>query len=355
VATDLEVFRDMAAHRRPERLFYGAGFTPDLKRRVIEHIGTEEINKHYGFWRERGVDLKRLAGRPAPDYSRYWHGQELPPGTFINDWGVAEVPSGFYHFTGYLSPLRNATSLKELEEFAIEDQGDWDTSHMAGQVRQAHAEGKVTTAWIGHMYEIAWQIRGYEEFLLDTMDQPAWAECLLERLFQRNMNRAKAFAGAGVDFIRCGDDVANQNSLMFAPEVWRRLIHSRWAKVWATVKRIHPAAVIHYHTDGNVMAIVPELVEAGLDFLNPVQPECLDGDEVHRRWGGRLGFDGCIGTQSTMPWGTTDDVRKRVKEVVDKYGQTGGLIISPTHVLEPEVPLANIDAFAEACRQYGAR
>jgi len=84
-----------------------------------------------------------------------------------------------------------------------------------------------------------------------------------------------------------------------------------------------------------------------------VQPECMDFAEIHARFGDRLTFDGCIGTQSTMPWGTPADVRARVRECIDKYGQTGGLMLAPTHVLEPEVPLANIDALFDACREYG--
>jgi uroporphyrinogen decarboxylase len=101
------------------------------------------------------------------------------------------------------------------------------------------------------------------------------------------------------------------------------------------------------------MDIAEEMVEAGLDFLNPVQPECVDADVLKARLGKRLGLHGCIGTQSTMPFGEPEDVKRRVKECIDRYGQSGGLILAPTHVLEPEVPLANIDAFVEACREYG--
>ena len=108
-----------------------------------------------------------------------------------------------------------------------------------------------------------------------------------------------------------------------------------------------------YHSDGNVIDIVGDLIEAGLDILNPLQPEALDIDAIHKRYGDRLSFDGCIGTQSTMPWGTAEDVRARVKQVIEKYGQNGGLFIKPTHVLEPEVPLENIDALFDACREYG--
>jgi uroporphyrinogen decarboxylase len=226
---------------------------------------------------------------------------------------------------------------------------------MAAEVEQAHADGHAVTAWAGHMYESAWQIRGYEQFLMDTIERPAWAECLLERIFRNNLIAARAAAKAGVDKIGTGDDVANQNALMFSKDTWRKLIHSRWSKVWSEIKSISPETCIWYHSDGNIADIVPDMVEAGLDILNPLQPECLDVDAIYGEYGGRLTFDGCIGTQSTMPWGTPDDVRVRVKEVIEKYGRNGGLFISPTHVLEPEVPLENIDAYFDACREYGRR
>jgi uroporphyrinogen decarboxylase len=165
--------------------------------------------------------------------------------------------------------------------------------------------------------------------------------------------KARAAAAAGVDLLRCGDDVANQKTLMFARPTWKKLIHSRWSKLWDEVKSINPDMRIWYHSDGNVIDIVEDLADAGVDILNPLQPECLDVDEVHRRCGDRLTLDGTIGTQSTMPWGSSDEVRARVKEVIDKYGRNGCLIISPTHVLEPEVPLENIDALFDACREYG--
>lgn len=351
--TDLENFRATVEHRQPGRVLYYGSFVEDLHRRVVEHIGTSNLGEYYGFARAVGVGPRRPENLPPLDFSHYWEGEELPPGTRINGAGVAMVPSGFYHFYGYVSPLRNATALRELEEYPLEDYSRWDFSGMAEQVRAAHASGRYTQAWVGHMYETAWQIRGYEEFLVDTVDRPAWAECLLERLFQQNLIKARAAAEAGVDLLRCGDDVANQTAPMFALDTWRRLIHSRWAKVWEEAKRIHPDIRVFYHSDGNVTDLVPDMVDAGLDILNPVQPECLDVNDLHRRYGAHLTFDGTIGTQSTMPWGTPGEVRQRVREVIDKYGRRGGLIVSPTHVLEPEVPLENIDALFEACREYG--
>ena len=353
MATDREDFLATTSFQRPSRILYHAGFTADLHRRVVEHIGTSNIAQYYGFYQTQWVSLERPKDLPPLDFSKYWEGEELPEGTTINGQGVAMVPAKFYHFWGYISPLRNATSLKEIEEYPLEDLSLWGDSHMADQVATARAAGRVTAGSVGHMYETAWQIRGYEQFLLDTIERPAWAECLLQRIADNNLIKAKAYARAGVDILHCGDDVANQNALMFAPDTWRRLIHSRWKKVWQAAKEIHPDIRIWYHSDGNIEVIVPELIEAGMDILNPVQPECLDADAIHRRFGRQITFDGCIGTQSTMPWGTPDEVRARVKEVIEKYDQNGGLIIAPTHVLEPEVPLENIDALFEACREYG--
>ena len=351
--TDLENFRATLEHRRPGRIFYNAGFVADLHKRVKEHVGTDDIAKHYGFFGPVSIGPRKPESLPKLDFTKYWENEKLAEGTTINGEGVAMVPSGFYHFWGYISPLRNATSLSEIENYPMEELSKWDYSGMKATADKAHAEGKVVSAWIGHMYETAWQIRGYEEFLMDMMDRPAWAQCLLDRIAANNRVKAVEAAKAGADILNLGDDVANQNAMMFQPDLWRSMMHSRWAATWKAVKAANARSMIWYHSDGNILSIVPDLVEAGLDILNPLQPECLDIDEVHRRYGKRLTFDGCIGTQSTMPWGTPDDVRRRIKEVIEKYGRNGGLMISPTHVLEPEVPLANIDAFADACREYG--
>jgi uroporphyrinogen decarboxylase len=351
--THLENLQATLAHKRPAWVPYRAGFTPDLHRRMVEHTGTEDLVTHYGMTDLGGLTIAQPEGVPKLDFSPYWERGELPEGTEIDANGVAMVPSGYYHFWGYLSPLRNACKLSEIEDYPIEDIRDWDLSYLRKQVAERHAMGKVAGAHVGHIYETAWQIRGYEQFLIDMVERPSWAECLLERLAERNVQRAVALVEAGADVIRTGDDVANQNALMFAPGLWRRMIHARWVRIWQRIKEINPECRIWYHSDGNIAGIVGELADAGLDILNPLQPEAVDVDAVHERFGDRLTLDGCVGTQSTMPFGTPDEVRHRVREVVERYGQDGGLIVSPTHVLEPDVSVENVEAFFEACREYG--
>ena len=351
--TDLDNFQAITENRRPRQILYYAELTEDLHRRVSEHIGGSDYSKHYGFFNWVHLSLTRPAGRPPIDYQSYWKGEDLPQNATINSLGVAEVPSGFHHFWGYVSPLRNAATLSEIENYPLDDLSDWDDSSIAAKVAKAHAHGEVTMGFVGHMYESAWQIRGYEQFLIDMIDQPAWAECLLDRIAEQNRIKCLAFARASVDMIHCCDDVANQNGTMFSSKMWRKMIHSRWAKIWQAVKEVNSKIKIWYHSDGNITDLLPDLIDAGVDILNPVQPECLDIDAIYREYGRHVTFDGLIGTQTTMPFGSPNQVRDRVREVIDKYGQNGGLILSPTHVLEPDVTVANVEAFAEACRTYG--
>jgi uroporphyrinogen decarboxylase len=297
-----------------------------------------------------GVGPRPPAGRTPPDYSVYYAGEDLPPGTTINSDGVAMIPAGFYHFAKHHSPLRNARSLEQLRAYPLDNESTWTTDHMADRVARAHREGKVASGSIGHMYETAWQIRGYEQFLIDMIDQPAWAECLLDKLMARNLHRAQAAAAAGADLLHCGDDVANQKAMMFSVPMWRRFMLARWSRVWAAARRIKPDIHIWYHSDGNIVSIIPDLMVAGVTILNPVQPECMDPAWVRTRFPA-LNLHGTIGTQSTMPFGTADEVRRVVRERVERCGAGGRLILGPTHVLEPEVPIGNFEAYVEAASQ----
>lgn len=350
--THLEIFRATVKHEPHQEFLFCAGFTPDLERRIRDryHLQPEAgIAEYFGMYEPAAVQPKEPEVS-KPDFATYFEGVEKPEGSFINGLGVLEIPAKFYHFTGYISPLRNAKTFSELEKFPFPVAQGFDETGMKEKVAEAHQQGKVSSCWGGHMYESAWQIRGYEEFLMDTVERPEWCEYILDRLTERNLKIATAAARAGVDFLITGDDVANQRGLMFAPGVWRQLMKKRWAKVYTAARQIKPDIQIWYHSDGNVRDIIPELVEIGVTILNPLQPECLDLLEVKKRYGKLLVFDGTIGTQSTMPFGSPEEVKKVVRERKRNLGYDGALILAPTHILEPEVPLENIEAFVEACK-----
>ncbi|MBN1557952.1 MAG: hypothetical protein JW951_07380 [Lentisphaerae bacterium] len=355
---DLERFHATTQHRRPDRLLYYLNFTPDLERRVREREGLDgaaDLRTHFGGLREAGITLEPPAGWREPDWSVFFEDVEQPPGCRYDANGCLHVPTDTYHFTHRVSPLRHAVRFDEIKAaYPWNDWNRWGTAHFPKAVRDAHAAGAVAVGAIGHMYESAWQVRGYEPFLMDMIGEPETPHFILDYYKERNKRIAVAAAEAGADMLRTGDDVANQNALMFSKDMWREFMKTKWAEVYAAAKTVNPDIRIWYHSDGNITDIIDELIEIGVDILNPLQPECIDLQAVKRRYGSRLVMDGTIGTQTTMPFGTPDDVRACVRERVKTLGGDGALILSPTHVLEPEVPIENVLAFVEACRAYGA-
>ena len=345
-----ERFLAFARFEPVDRIPRHAGFTDSLHQRLTEHLGKNpyEFFDMDGGW---GHGLTPPEGFRPPDYSAFHpgrtHGKD---GFWIDGNGVGHQNHGFYHFTEYISPLRNAASIRELEEYPIVSNAGWSDQKLRESCAHAHAQGQYANVFVGHMYENAWQVRGYEEFLMDLLDRREWAELLLDRYCDGNLRCAVALAKAGYDCMSTGDDVANQTAMMFQPDLWRAVMKPRWAKVMQAARAIKPDIQIWYHSDGNVWDILDDLVEIGVTILNPVQPECMDIRAVRRRFGKRLAFDGCVGTQTTFPFGTADEVRRVVRDLATSLdGRKGGLMLGPTHVLEPEVPVENVAAFFDEC------
>jgi len=123
--------------------------------------------------------------------------------------------------------------------------------------------------------------------------------------------------------------------------------------VWAAARRVKPDILISYHSDGFIEPFIPELIEIGLDVLNPIQPECMDPADIKRKFGDRLAFFGTIGNQTTLPFGSPEDVRREIRQRIETVGKGGGLVLAPSHMIEPDVPWANIQAFFEAADECG--
>lgn len=348
----LEIFKATVAHETHEQYLFYANFTPELDRKIREQLQIEEdieLRKHFGMYTPIEVNLKPPKNAMHDNFSRYFCDMEIPKNAFINDLGVLNIPGSMYHFTRYISPLRNARTLKEIEDFPYPNVDGYTDEHMKEAVDKAHKDKDVTVCSLVHMYEDSWQIRGYTEFLMDMIENPEICECILDKITERNLKRAIAAAKAGVDLLISGDDVANQRDLMFSLELWRKFMKPRWEKVYQAAREIKSDIQIWYHSDGNIKSIIPELIEIGVTILNPIQPECLDPVVIKEQHGKQIVMDGTIGTQTTMPFGTADEVKKVIMDRKEKLGYDGALILSPTHILEPEVPIDNVIAFIEAC------
>jgi uroporphyrinogen decarboxylase len=351
--TQLELFHKTMAHEYTGRFLFHCGFIAETFRKFREKYNLPEdvsLSERFGTFEPWAVELTPPEHTlPKRDFTRYFKDMEIPPGAFINNLGVLEVPGGFFHFTQYISPLRNITSVEECRDFPFGDYYGWTEDGMRERVEEAHRNGKVATMYAGSQYEPAWQIRGYEQFLMDMISEPAIPFYILGRIHEQELRRYIAGARAGVDIIHSGDDVATQRALIMSPDLWRKFIKPLHKQLNDVAHAINPKVKILYHSDGDITDIIPELIDIGVDILNPLQPECMDIGWIKREYGKHIIFDGTIGTQSTMPFGTPDEVRRAVAESKKLYGYDGALMIAPTHVLEPEVPPENIMAFLEEC------
>jgi uroporphyrinogen decarboxylase len=204
----------------------------------------------------------------------------------------------------------------------------------------------------GSLYETCWYLRGQEQLLLDLYDNPDLAVALLDTVNNTMMESARRLAQAGVDIMHLGDDVGSQRAMLMAPDLWRKWFKPRLADVIRCAKEIKPDILVFFHSDGYIEPVIPDLIEVGVDILNPIQPECMDPAALKQQYGDRLAFWGTIGTQTTMPHGTPEEVRRVVRERIATCGPEG-LLLAPTHVLEPDVPWDNIEAFVEAVEEWG--
>lgn len=283
-------------------------------------------------------------------------GFELPPNGFIQGDGYAgqsaprETLGSAWHLTHMLHPLEVVESVDQLEGLPWEDGSDPQVfSGLAHQVQAVHQRG---LAAVLHqectVFEHAWYRRGMDTLFMDLAEGNGIAEWLLDFYARRSAFAVAAAARAGVDCIRLGDDVGTQRGMMMSVPQWREVLKPRLAGVIQAAKQARPQAVIQYHSDGDIRPIIGDLVEIGVDLLNPVQPECMDMDEIAGEWGSRIGLSGMIGTQTTMPFGSPDDVREAVERVRRAAGRGIRVVLAPTHVLEPDVPWANIEALIEA-------
>jgi uroporphyrinogen decarboxylase len=198
------------------------------------------------------------------------------------------------------------------------------------------------------VFETAWALRGYERLLTDFVVNPELAGKILDIPGYYHLTAAKRLVDLGVDMIWIGDDVGMQDRMLMSPATWRKFLKPRLASFIAALKHNRAQLKIAYHTDGCVYPIIPDLIEIGIDVLNPIQPQSMDPEKLKREYGRRLCFWGTLDIQRTLPFGTPDDVKTEVLARMRTVGESGGLILGPTHNVQLDTPMENLLALVQA-------
>lgn len=338
----------------PDRLPKELKLTPGLLGRFREATGNDDPAEYFR------VEVRDVYFRPPAsqaDFSAYYPDGVPPlpnaPGWEVGEWGVGQIPGSEHHFIRIAHPLALLRATAELDSYPWPDLSRPERhEHLEAEVNALHARGLFAIGFMEWtIFELAWHLRGMERFFTDLVEMPAFATALLDRITAARCFQAARYAEAGVDLIKIGDDVGTQRAMLMSPATYREWLKPRHASVIAAARSSRPDVLVSYHSDGDCLAIIPDLIEIGVNVLNPVQPECMDLRAIRREFGRDLVFWGGIGTQTTMPFGSSGQVRADVWDAIETLGPTGYLPC-PTHVLEPEVPVENIVAFVEAVESY---
>ncbi len=195
-------------------------------------------------------------------------------------------------------------------------------------------------------FEMYWRLRGMENTMLDMASDPALADKMLRRCADFALRLAEAACERfRLDWLWTGDDVSSQLAMLMSPETWRRMIKPHLAKVFAVGKS--KGLPVAYHCCGALRPIIGDLIEIGMDVLNPVQCNCpgMDPLELKKEFGKQLAFMGGVDTQGLLPSGSATDVRRATARLIE--GMTsdgGGYILAASHTIPPETPDENIFA-----------
>lgn len=200
------------------------------------------------------------------------------------------------------------------------------------------------------LFERAWSLRGFEQFLIDMALDPGYAGALLDRIVAIQSVLIDRYIALGVQGGYFGDDYGAQKGLLFSPATWRKLMKPRLARLFAPFRERGLPVIMH--SDGQIQAILPDLVEIGLTVLNPVQPEVLNHRQLRTQFAGKLAFYGGISTQTALPHGKPRDVIAAVRACVEDLAPDGtGLMLAPSHRMMSDIPLQNVEAMLSAFHQ----
>jgi uroporphyrinogen decarboxylase len=332
----------------PDRYLYGwpeLG-TAEVDEETLIRLGTDVR----GVWDvEPASVLERNASRP-------------PHADYINSWGsgAREIRPG--EWFPMVCPMADATTLQEIEDYPWPDMDDpTRVVHVAAEAARLAADGRfaiMATPWLLFPLERAFAMQGMDRFLMNLALHPDFAEGLLwklEELCKTLMGHFLEALGPNVDIIKIGDDLGTQESLLMSPDMYRRILKPIHADYIAFIRQRTDAKVF-FHTDGDVFPLIDDLLEIGVDILNPIQTSAgkmANLEELKAGWGDRLTFCGGIDTHRILPTGTPDEVRAEVRRVIGILAPGGGYMVSSVHTVMDDVPAENVLAMIDAVQELG--
>jgi len=332
-------------NREPvNRLPVDIWYTPEIGQQLRAYFGVQEDSDWY-----RILDLDKLV----------WIAAVYPEPAGRTLWGspYKQQAAGDAVYLEIDAPgLRGYDSIQSLDDYPFwPDSQRYDYAKMTEQAKAASQRYATLGPWIS-LFEVYCQLRGLEQAMMDIAMEPDYVQAVLDRIEHRQTQMLRQFldkAAAFVDLVFISDDMGSQQNLMLSLPMWDMFFKDR-LKRWCEV--IHSYGVkVFFHSDGAIEPLIPRLIEAGVDVLNPIQHICpgMDRSELKAKYGRQLIFHGGVENQSILPFGTPDQVRSETLECLKTLGRgREGYICCSCHNIQAGTPVENIVAMIETVRQF---
>ncbi|MGB9642538.1 MAG: uroporphyrinogen decarboxylase family protein [Candidatus Ratteibacteria bacterium] len=278
---------------------------------------------------------------------------------------TAKRPKNCWYFEVVDFPLANAQSIRDIESKKdIFENFDWpffvdETIEEIGKKAQ-HLYQTTDYALMGnfavHVFMGAQLLRGFEQFMLDLVLHPEIAECIFDNLVNAYTERFKKYKKYVCDYVQIvnvNDDLGTQQGLQISPILYRKLVKPYQKKLYQFIKESD--VFLFLHSDGSIYDIIPDLIEIGVDIINPVQftAEHMQLEKLKREFGKYITFwGGGCDTQHILPYAEPDEVKSHVQQCIKILSEGSGFVFCQIHNIQPDVPTENVMAMYEAVKEF---
>jgi uroporphyrinogen decarboxylase len=349
-------------HEEPDRVPFMSTFVPEVElmlqkkyRKELDDIGGRTELKYQGM-NELDIlfehDMLLLTYGLSTGYYR-----DTDSDTYIDEWCIKwkkipyETINGTGHYTEIVEfPLADNG---KLDSYIPPDPDDEDMGYAERIIERFGREKYICGIIDCSIFEALKYLRGITQSLIDIVAEKEIAHKVMDLSVEYHLKLGFKLIERGVDILWLADDLGGEHTMLMSPDTFREMIKPKMGYMIDALKGKDPNVKVAFHSDGYIQPIIDDIIEVGVDLLNPIQPESMDPAFIKKRYGKRVGLWGTVSTQDTLPFKGPEDVKREVKERIKTCAPGGGFLIAPTHNIQLDVPLENIDAFYDAIRDYG--
>jgi len=301
----------------------------------------EKIKADYSYLKQMGLSIM------IDDY----YVKEVRKDEYEDEWGIRIKVTGDKDLDWKYSyhPLNDSGKLS-LDNLKIPDLSSGKRFEKLKKDIEKYSSKYIVAAGVSTLFRKSWLLCGYSRFLEALYIDKAFVEKLLDILMEFYMELIRLYINYGVDIIELGGDLGTEESLMISPDLWRSIFKPRLKRIIGGNKK--EGIYFYLHSDGNISSIIPDLIEIGIDILNPIQPECMDPKKIKEKYGEQITLHGTTSLQKTFTQGTKDDLKNEILNRINDCGYNGGLVLAPSNAFTDDVPIESIVFFYDFVKNY---